>query len=72
MNLLWLKDKEKQKYFKIFWEKESGNGGDYFTNDPTIHHKAQRGRYVRDTLNMLSQNITSIYNKELQNHILTS
>jgi len=66
MNLHWLRDKEVQKYFKIFWEKGSGNGGDYFTkHHPTIHHRTQRGRYVRDTLNMLSCNIASIYNKEL-------
>ena len=66
MNLHWLRDKEAQKYFKIFWEKGSGNGGDYFTkHHPTIHHRSQRGRYVRDALNMLSNNIASIYKKEL-------
>ena len=66
MNLHWLRDKEVQKYFKIFWEKGSSNRGDYFTkHHPTIHHRFQRGRYVRDALNMLFHNIDSIYNKEL-------
>ena len=66
MNLHWLRDKEIQKYFKIFWEKGSGNGGDCFTKyHLTIYHRSQRGRYIRDALNMLSNNIASIYNKGL-------
>ena len=61
MNLHWLRDKTLQKYFNIHWEKGSGNGGDYFTkHHPTIHHRQQRSRYVRDTLNLLSQNIVSL------------
>ena len=64
MNLHWLRDKEVQKHFNIHWEKGSDNGGDYFTkHHPTIHHRQKRSRYVRDTLSLLSQNITSLYNK---------
>ena len=66
MNLHWLRDKEAQKYFKLYWEKGSSNGGDYFTkHHPTIHHRNLRQRYVRDTLNVLSQNISAIYNQRL-------
>jgi len=66
MNLHWLRNKEVQKYFKIFWEKGSGNGGDHFTKyHPTIHLRSQKERYVEDALNMLSNNIASIYNKKL-------
>ena len=64
MNLHWLRDKEVQKHFNIHWEKGSGNGGDYFTkHHPTIHHRQQRSRYVRDTLNLLSHNIVSLCTK---------
>ena len=64
MNLHWLRDKEVQKHFNIHWEKGSENGGDYFTkHHPTIHHRQQRSRYVRDTLSLLSHNIASLYNK---------
>ena len=66
MNLHWLRDKEVQKYINIHWKKGSGNGRDYFTkHHPTIHHRQQRSRYVRDTLSLLSQNIVSLYKNHL-------
>ena len=59
MHLHWLRDKEVQQYFNIHYEKGSGNGGYYFTkHHPTIHHRQQRSKYVRDALNLLSHNIT--------------
>ena len=63
MNLHWLRDKEIQKCFRLFWEKGSKNKGE--KHHPTIHQISQRGIYVRDALSMLSNNIASVYNKEL-------
>ena len=65
MNLYWLRDKETQKYLRIHCEKGLGNGGDCFTKRyPTIHHRQQRKRYMRDTVPMLFSSLSSIYNKD--------
>ena len=72
-NVHWLRDKEVQKNFKIYWEAISRNRGDYFTNHcPTIPHRNQIERYVRNILNLLSQNITSIYKNIYNDYILIS
>jgi hypothetical protein len=51
MHLHWLRDKEKQKYFNVFWDKGSNNYADYFTkHHPIIHHRRIRNErtYIRD------------------------
>ena len=51
MHLHWLRDKEKQKYFKVFWDKGENNYADYFTkHHPIIHHRRIRNEitYIRD------------------------
>ena len=51
MHLHWLRDKEKQKYFKVFWDKGANNYADYFTkHHPIIHHRRIRNErtYIRD------------------------
>ena len=66
MNLHWLRDKEAQKYFELLLEKGSINKEDYFTKyHSTNYHKTLRSRYVRDAMNLLIHNITSIYKKYL-------
>ena len=64
MNLHWLRDKEVEQHLNIHYEKDSGNGCDYFTkHHPTIHYRQQRSKYVRDVLNILSHDITFFYKK---------
>ena len=51
MHLHWLRDKEKQKYFSVYWDKGSNNYSDYFTKHlPAIHHCYIRNTqmYIRD------------------------
>ena len=67
INLYWLRYKEAQKYFDLLWEKGSGNKEGYFTkHHPTIHHRNQTSRYVRDVTNLPTHNIISVYKKYLQ------
>jgi hypothetical protein len=43
MRFYWLKDRESQKQFKIFWRSGKLNKGDYYTKHfPAIHHKTRR------------------------------
>jgi hypothetical protein len=43
MRFYWLKDRESQKQFKIFWRSGKLNKGDYYTKHfPAIHHKTLR------------------------------
>ena len=49
MRYHWLRDRQTQQQFNIFWEKGINNEADYFTkHHPTTHHRAKRPRYVRD------------------------
>ena len=49
MRYPWLRDKQTQQQFKIFWEPGDNNNGDYFTkHHATVHHREQRPKYVRD------------------------
>lgn len=73
MQLDCLRDKEVQTHFKLHWEKASSNERYYFTKDnPTIHHKTQRSRYTKNTLNLLYHNITLIHKNICSIYILTS
>ena len=66
MRFYWLRDREEQKQFKIYWDKGSNNNADYQTkHHPTSHHKAIRSRYVKDlivntgqSLNLMIQCLT--------------
>ena len=46
MRFYWLKDRESQKQFKIYWRKGALNRGDY----PTKHHPASHHQAIRPTL----------------------
>ena len=51
MRYHWLRDRQAQQQFKIYWEKGANNDADYFTkHHPTNHHRAQRPKYVRDNI----------------------
>ena len=59
MRYYWLRDRQNQKQFDIYWDKGTRNNADYHTkHHPTSHHRAIRSRYVQDAdvnnaLNML-------------------
>lgn len=51
MRLCWLRDRELQSQFKVFWERGSKNDADYFTkHHPIKYHRTIRPIYVRDML----------------------
>ena len=49
MRLCWLRDRELQSQFKVFWERGSKNDADYFTkHHPIKYHRSIRSTYVHD------------------------
>ena len=47
MKYHWLCDKQQQKYFRVFWDRGSKNGANYFTkHHPSPYHKLIRAKYV--------------------------
>ena len=51
MRYHWLRDKQTQEQFNIFWARGINNDADYYTkHHPTKHHRAQRPKYVQDKL----------------------
>ena len=66
MELHWLRDKKIAKLVKVFWDKGTNNGADYFTkHHATSHHQhiRQQRKYVRDTHTDLKHKINSIFSK---------
>ena len=66
MQLHWLRDKEMQRYFKVFWDKGTLNGADYFTkhHPPVYHlHIRQVRKYVRDIHKKLKNSKQAILKK---------
>lgn len=65
MNCYWLRDREEQKQFNIFWERGNSehtiNEGDYYTkHHPTTYHRHIRPRYVLDRLNNVCSSIIKL------------
>ena len=63
MYLHWLRDKENQKIFKVYWDKGANQGADYFTkHHPIIHHRRIRlsKQYVRDACNLIRDHFNQI------------
>ena len=49
MQFHWLRDREFQKHFKLFWESGLTNKADYFTKHwPILHHRQIRPTYYID------------------------
>ena len=62
MQLHWLRDKENNKDFQVFWDKGANQGADYFTkHHPTIHHRKMRSQYIRDTAICLKNEVNLIF-----------
>ena len=72
MSLHWLRDRENQKQFKVQWKKGSDIPADYFTKHHTVkHHKTMRSRFVKDSINILVNNLSFIYSKTNHHVCLT-
>ena len=66
MELHWLRDKKITKFIKVFWDKGTNNGGDYFTKHHATSrhwHIWQQRKYIRDTHTDLKHKINSIFLK---------
>ena len=51
MRYHWLRDKQTQQQFNIFWEKGANNNADYCTkHHPTAHQRSERAKYIQDKL----------------------
>ena len=58
MRYYWLRDRQAQNQFKIFWDKGINNEVDYFTKHwATLVHRAKRGRYSKDKLHIIKQSL---------------
>ena len=54
MKFYWLKDRQQQKQFSIYWDNGKNNFADYFTKHHSpSHHKAVRPIYLYDKNNQL-------------------
>ena len=64
MRMNWVKDRQQQKEFDVYWAKGADNNTDYFTkNHPVRHHRLVHTRYYRDTLNTCHNNLLSAISK---------
>ena len=66
MRYFWLRDREKQKHFKIYWKKgtdvDDPNYADYHTkHHSVIHHKGTRHIYIHDKVNTISSSPSSYH-----------
>ena len=60
MRYFWLRDRATQKQFNFYWHPGIYNYADYFTkHHPTIHHRQNRNRFVKDSLNAVIQSMNS-------------
>ena len=49
MRYHWLRDREAQKQFNIYWKQGDYNDADYFTkHHATTHHQVKQGDYLYD------------------------
>ena len=54
MRYHWLRDRQTQQQFNIFWDKGINNEADYTTkHHSTVDHRTRRPRYIRDKLLLL-------------------
>ena len=54
MRYYWLRDRQTQQQFNIYWDKGDNNQANYYTkHHSTVHHQAKRARYIKDKLHLL-------------------
>ena len=67
MQCYWIRDRENQMHFRIYWKKGidhfDPNHADYYTkHHSTIHHKGVRHRYINDKVLSTIQTLDSSLN----------
>ena len=61
MRYYWLRDRQMQRQFDIYWEEGIKNLADYFTkHHSTLDHQAKRSKYVNDKLHYLAHPVSAI------------
>ena len=71
MRYYWLRDRETQQQFNIYWQRGLDNHADYFTkHHATNHHKQTRPKYVRDHLACLTNRIENVFNNSAEKSTL--
>ena len=61
MRFHWLRNKEQEKYLRVFWDKGKRNGADCFTkHHPAPYHKLMRSKYIL-TLHHILNNKKNIF-----------
>ena len=62
MRYYWLRDRQTQQQFNIFWGKGVNNDADYFTKHHAIKDNlARRSRYVKDKIKPIHQNLVHLF-----------
>ena len=67
MRYYWLRDRQTQQQFDIYWKPGPESDADYFTkHHPTLHHRQTRPRYIRDVktnlINSIKQHCDNVAN----------
>ena len=61
MKYHWMKEKIKDNFFQVYWDKGVNNQGDYFTkHHPPAHHRRMRPAYVHDPKPQLCSSTQSL------------
>ena len=71
MYLHWLRDKENQRIFKVYWDKGTNQGADYFTkHHPVIHHRRIRlsKKYIRDAFLPIKNHVNQMISLANSSH----
>ena len=64
MRMHWVRDKQQQGEFDVYWESGPNNNVDYYTKHHVIkHHRAKRPLYVIDVFENLKDNILSVISR---------
>ena len=64
MKLHWLRDKENNKFFQVFYDLGKNQGADLFTKHHSATHQRkvrEEQKYVRDFCMELQKNINSLF-----------
>ena len=58
MRYYWLRDRQTQQQFDIYWDRGTNNIADYYTkHHATVDHCAKRPRYIKDKIQHLQSHL---------------
>ena len=65
MRYYWLRDRQTQQQFNIFWEKGVNNNADYFTNHHSIkEHLTRLSKYIKDKIKPIHKKLVYLLKKK--------